>query len=430
MTPARTRAILSGLLVLAVCTVACAASEKVLYAFHGKDGWGPSSVILGAGGGLYGTTMTGGANSCDGNPYGLCGVVFRLARGDDGKWREDVLHDFAGSDGMYPKGALVADKTGNLYGTTVNGGPSCSQLGCGVVFELVREKAGKWIFKVLHNFALTDGANPYAGVIFDSQGDLYGTASSGGNLSACSDEGGCGVVFKLTPDGKGHWTETVVYAFNGSDGGGPMSPVTFDSSGNLYGTTSYGGANRGGTVFELTPEKDGQWSERALHSFSFGTGDGYQPVYGVVFDGTGNFYGTTQFGGTVGGQGWGTAFELTSGKNGKWTETILRSFDRDKLGGGFVSSGLILDGKGNLYGSTGEGGRYSSGVVFRLTLGANGKWGEAVLHSFGQGNDGADPIGGLIFDLAGHLLGVASIGGGTGGSCGQDGCGVVFEITP
>ena len=102
-------------------------------------------------------------------------------------------------------------------------------------------------------------------MIFDSQGNLYGTASSGGNVSACSDEGGCGLVFKLTPDGKGHWTETVVYAFNGNDGGGPMGPVTFDSSGNLYGTTSYGGANRGGTVFKLTP--NGQWSEQALHSF-------------------------------------------------------------------------------------------------------------------------------------------------------------------
>ena len=138
MTPARRRAILSGLLVLAVCTVTWAASEKVLYAFHGKDGWGPTSVILGADGGLYGTTATGGANSCDGNSYGLCGVVFQLARGADGKWREEVLHDFAGSDGMYPNGALVADKAGNLYGTTVNGGSSCSQLGCGVVFELAR----------------------------------------------------------------------------------------------------------------------------------------------------------------------------------------------------------------------------------------------------------------------------------------------------
>jgi len=430
---------LAGLMpILAVAGSALAASEKVLYAFHGEDGWGPTSVILGAEGGLYGTTATGGTNSCDGNPYGLCGVVFQLARGADGKWRETVLHDFGGSDGKYPNGALVADKAGNLYGTTVNGGPSCSQLGCGVVFELVRGKAGKWTFKVLHNFALTDGANPYAGMIFDSRGDLYGTASSGGNVSACSDEGGCGVVFKLAPDGKGHWTETVVYAFNGGDGGGPMGPVTFDSSGNLYGTTSYGGANRGGTVFELTPEKNGQWSEYALHSFSFGTGDGYQPVYGVVFDGAGNIYGTTQFGGTVGEQGWGTAFELTPGKNGKWTEATLHHFDESKLGGGLVSSGLIVDKAGKLYGTTAEGGKYTCpvnapgtcGVAFGLAREADGRWTEAVLHSFGNGKDGAIPGGGLAPEAPGDLFGVTNSGGYVGSPCGQDGCGVVFEITP
>jgi len=416
-------------LILTICVAARAASEKVLYAFHGQDGWGPSSVILGPDRALYGTTGLGGTNSCLGRG---CGVVFRLTRGANGKWHETVLHDFAGKDGEFPSGALVADKSGNLYGTTVDGAPSCSQLGCGVVFELAREKPGKWTFKVLHNFVLTDGANPYAGMIFDSTGNLYGTASSGGNLSACSAEGGCGVVFKLTPDGKGHWTETVVYAFNGSDGGGPMGSVTFDSSGNLYGTTSYGGANGGGTVFELTPGKNGQWSEQVLHSFSFDTRDGYEPVYGVILDSAGNFYGTTQFGGTVGGQGWGTAFRLAPEGGGKWKETILRTFDRDKgPGGGFISSGLILDGKGNLYGTADAGGRYNNcGTAFRLTPRDRGKWDETVLHSFGRGNGGCGPGGGLVFDSSAHLLGVTGIGGYTGYPCGTDGCGVVFEVTP
>jgi uncharacterized repeat protein (TIGR03803 family) len=416
------------LLMLAVASGAWAASEKVLYAFQGTDGNGPVNVIIGPDGALYGTTVEGGTNSCLGQG---CGVVFRLARGADGEWRETVLHDFAGSDGWFPEGGLVADKAGNLYGATVHGGPNgCAGLGCGVVFELARGKAGEWAFKVLHNFALTDGAEPYAGMIFDSKGNLYGTASSGGNISACSDEGGCGVVFKLTAGGKGNWTETVAYAFDGGDGGGPMGPVIFDSSGNLYGTTLYGGANKSGTVFKLTPEGHGQWAEEVLHSFSSYTGDGDEPVYGVTFDALGNVYGTTRFGGTRGEQGWGTAFRLTPEKGGKWKETVLRSFDRAKAGGGFMSSGLIFDAEGNLYGSTGSGGKYSGGAVFKLTPRAKGSWGQTVLHSFGNGSDGSDPIGGLVFDSSGHLLGSASKGGYAEDPCELGGCGVVFEITP
>jgi uncharacterized repeat protein (TIGR03803 family) len=218
-------------------------------------------------------------------------------------------------------------------------------------------------------------------MIFDSRGELYGTASAGGNLSACSNEGGCGVVFKLTPDGKGNWNESTVYAFQGTDGGGPMGSVAFDFSGDLYGTASYGGANKSGTVFKLTLGKNGQWTEEILHSFSYGTMDGDDPTYGVVFDVSGNIYGTTQFGGMGGGyQGWGTAFRLTPAGGGKWKETILHSFDRDKFAGGFVTSGLLLDSSGNLYGTADWGGRYDCtlggglgcGVVFRLTLGGGG----------------------------------------------------------
>lgn len=363
-------------------------------------------------------------------------MVFRLTRGADGKWHETVLHDFAGSDGKYPNGALVADRAGNLYGTTVNGGPTCSQLGCGVVFELVRGNGDKWTFKVLHYFALSDGANPYAGMIFDSKGNLYGTTSTGGNTSACPPEG-CGVAFKLT-EAKGIWTETVVYSFQGKDGAFPYAPLTLDAAGNLFGTTQWGGAYDGGTVFKLSPGKHGQWSEEGLHSFSSDTKDGGQPTYGVIFDSSGNLYGTTPFGGTVGQQGWGTAFKLTPAGGGKWKETILRTFDRAKLGGGYVSSGLILDARGNLYGTTGEGGKYSCpgsgglgcGVVFKLTVGANGRWSEAVLHSFGKGSDGSGPGGDLVSDSGGRLFGVTGIGGYAGDPCGKYGCGVVFEVIP
>ena len=434
------RALLIGLAMAAVlCTTTWAASEKVLYRFHGKDGWTPNSVVLGRDGELYGTTGTGGnaTKSCD---YNGCGVIFRLTRDAGGKWRETVLHRFAGTDGWFPEGMLVADKSGNLYGTTVNGGSTCSQLGCGVVFEVARGKGGKWAFKVLHQFAVTDGANPYAGMIFDSQGNLYGTASSGGNVSACPNEGGCGVVFKLAPDGKGNWTESVLYAFNGDDGGGPSCQLIFDSSGNLYGTTYYGGANGGGTVFELTPGKNGQWSEQVLHSFSYDTGDGDAPISGLAFDRSGNLYGTTINGGTKGQQGWGVAFKLAP-ENGKWKETILHTFDQYKFDGGDPTSRLIFEAAGNLYGTADSGGRYACpgsdglgcGVVFKLTSRTNDKWSETVVHSFGKGNDGSYPGGDLVLDSLGDMFGTTAAGGDFGGVCGNDGgigCGAVFEITP
>jgi len=426
LTHAFIRSITLFAMLAAFCATCWAASEKVLYRFNGTDGNGPANLIIGSDRALYGTTVEGGTNSCLANG---CGVVFRLVLGTDGKWHETVLHDFAGSDGWFPEGPLVADKAGNLYGTTVNGGTTCSQLGCGVVFQLRRASGGKWTYKVLHQFAISDGANPYAGMIFDSRGNLYGTASSGGDTS-CSPPEGCGVVFKLT-DAKGKRTETVVYSFQGSDGAFPYAPLTLDAAGNFYGTTEWGGAYDAGTVFKLSPTKHAQWSEQVLHSFSSDTKDGGQPTYGVTFDSAGDIYGTTQFGGTVGQQGWGTAFRLAPIVGGKYTETVLHSFDRDKgIGGGFLSSGLILDAKGNLYGSAGAGGKYNNcGAAFKLTPQANRKWPETVLHSFGKENDGCDPIGGMVFGSTGRLLGSASLGGLTGGSCGQDGCGVVFEVT-
>jgi uncharacterized repeat protein (TIGR03803 family) len=420
---------------LVFCLTSWATSEKVLYSFHGKDGLAGGSVMLDSDGSLYGTASGGGTGSC---PFPGCGVIFRLEPGADGKWQETVLHDFAGSDGRFPNGTLVADNDGNLYGTTVYGGPNgCSGLGCGVAFELKRGTGGKWTYEILHLFfqQIGDGAQPYAGLIFDSKGNLYGTTSVGGNTSACT--GGCGVVFELSPVGEGQWTETVLYTFQGHDGDGPYGPVTFDSSGNLYGTTIHGGAHGGGTVFKLTPGGQG-WTDAVLHSFNFDTKDGYEPTYGVTFDSKGNLYGTTRFGGTNGGQGWGIAFELTPAGGGSWKETILHTFDRAKFGGGYVTSGLVLDQQGNLYGTTAWGGGYDCpsggglgcGTVFRLTPQADGQWSESVLHSFGKGNDGEFPGGGLARGSTGLLFGVAGQGGYTGDPCGKDGCGAIFEAKP
>jgi uncharacterized repeat protein (TIGR03803 family) len=429
---------LAGLaLILVIASGAWAASEKVLYAFHGTDGCGPTSVIVGADGALYGTTEAAGTTTCSAD--GPSGAVFQLTRGSDGTWTETVLHLFTGSDGSFPNGALVADKAGNLYGTTVYGGSTgCSNRGCGVAFELERGSDGTWAYKILHLFFQKqgDGLQPYAGMTFDSKGNLYGTTSGGGNFNVCT--GGCGVVFELSPDGKGNWIERVLYSFLGKDGAEPLAPLVFGPSGDLYGTTEYGGSDASGVVFKLTPGEGGQWSEEVLHSFSAATKDGDQPTYGLTFDHAGNIYGTTQFGGSKNQEGWGTAFKLTPEKDRKWSETILHRFNRAKFGGGFVYSGLVLDGQANLYGSALEGGKYSCpgsggigcGVVFRLRARANGKWAETVLHSFGKGNDGSGPYGNLVFDSSGHLCGVAPSGGGTGGPCGQYGCGVVFEVKP
>ncbi len=394
----RTVAMLCVLL-LAFRVTSWAASEKVLYAFHGTDGCGPTSVIVGPDGALYGTTVAAGASTCAGDVDS--GAVFQLTLGSDGKWSETVLHYFTGSDGWGPDGPLVADKAGNLYGTTTYGGPNgCSGLGCGVAFELERGSNGKWTFSVLHQFfqVAGDGAQPYAGMIFDSKGNLYGTTSHGGNTSAC--EGGCGVVFELSPAGKGKWKETVLHTFQGKDGYEPLGPITFDSSGNLYGTTEWGGVYGSGTVFELR-QQNGTWGEEVLHAFEGDTGGGDLPAYGLIFDASGNLYSATPFGGTEGMQGWGTAFTLTPTKGGKWKETILHRFNRAKFGGGYVSSGLVLDKSGDLFGTTNWGGKYACpgsgglgcGVVFKLTPHEDGNWIESVLHSFGHNNDGMFPGG-------------------------------------
>lgn len=245
------------------------------------------------------------------------------------------------------------------------------------------------------------------------------------------------MVFELSPDGKGNWTETVLYSFSGSDGAQPLAPLVFDSSGDLYGTTEYGGAFRSGTVFKLS-QRHGQWSENILHSFNEATGDGDEPTYGLTFDRSGNLYGATPTGGSKIEQFWGTAFKLTPAGGGKWKETILHHFNRAKFDGGYVSSGLVLDKSGALYGTAAWGGKYDCalgyglgcGAAFKLTPQEDGKWVESVLHSFGNGDDGIFPGGGLAFDSSGDLFGVTEQGGDTADPCGQEGCGVVFEITP
>jgi uncharacterized repeat protein (TIGR03803 family) len=276
--------------------------------------------------------------------------------------QEKVLHSFAGypTDGQSPGASLIFDAGGNLYGTTPYGGTystDCTS-GCGIVFELTPQAGGDWTEQVLHKFSSngTDGQYPSSGLIFDAAGNLYGATSGGGTY-------GYGTVFELTPTAGGSWTEQVLYSFNSTDGAGP-SGLIFDAAGNLYGATSGGGTYGIGTVFELMPAAGGGWTEQVLHSFAGYPTDGYGPS-GLIFDARGNLYGTTGSGGYSGLciAGCGTVFELkrsVSALGGGWTEQVLHSFDppgQDEDGAG-PTGGLIFDARGNLYGTTITGGPY------------------------------------------------------------------------
>jgi uncharacterized repeat protein (TIGR03803 family) len=284
--------------------------------------------------------------------------------------------------------------------------------------------------KVLHSFNNngTDGYATYTSLTTDAAGNLYGTTHDGGPYSG-------GTVFELSPKAGGGWTETVLYAFsNGTDGAFPSGSLILDTAGNLYGTTSQGnGTYAGGLAFELSPSTSSYWTETVLHVFGNGT-DGSRPSGSLVFDASGNLYGTTVYGGTgdCGGSGpvCGTVFELTSAAGG-WAETVI--YDFSSLADGFNPTGnLILDASGNLFGMTflGGSGAYGNGNVFELKRTRSGSWIKGVLHSFGNvAGDGSNPVGGLIMDSAGNLYGTTSIGG-SATTCGGNGCGTVFELSP
>lgn len=266
---------------------------------------------------------------------------------------------------------------------------------------------------ILHSFTGgSDGGFPQAGLIFDSKGNLYGTTEFGGTGGGFC--GTCGTAFELTPGVSGTWTETVLYAFGStasSDGVFPIGPLIFDGKGNLYGAASQGGALGGGTVFELSPGSSGTWTEKVLYNFTGGADGGFPYGGGLVFDGSGNLYGTTPSGGKY---GFGTVFELIPGATGTWTEKVLHSFTGGNDGAYPYGSTLILDSAGNLYGVAGQGGFHDYGVVFKLTRGSG--WAEKVLYAFPGGAGGSFPEGNLVFDSAGKLYGTALY--------------IVFELTP
>lgn len=325
-------------------------TPRTLHIFRGiPDGEFPSGgVILDAAGNVYGLTNGGGR--------GAAGTVYELVHSANGHYAEKILHHFGqNADGKFPFGALTFDAAGNLYGTTQGGGTNNT----GTVFELLPTALGPWTEKVLYNFNLSgDGADPMVGVIFDSAGNLYGTTGTGGVSDG-------GTAYKLSPQPDGSWTETNLVSF--SHGSEPDGSLTFDKSGNLYGATIYGGAHNLGVVYKLSPQSDGSWTETVLHSFNTNGKDGFNAFTSLVFDAAGNLYGATMSGGSFGGgNGYGTVFELTPQADGTWTESMVFSFNGAD-GEGPSWGGLIFDSAGNLYGASRTGGADGNGTVFKIT---------------------------------------------------------------
>jgi uncharacterized repeat protein (TIGR03803 family) len=430
-------------IVTGLTSSARAQTYATIHSFAGdnqEDGAGPrASLILDGSGNLYGTTFQGGAATCGAGDSG-CGTVFELTPVSGG-WQETILHEFTGKNGELPWASLVSDGT-NLYGTTWQGGTlsACTGNGngCGVVFKLSPSATG-WQETVLHIFSGgKDGANPRAGLILDASGNLYGTTSQGGIAADCGGNG-CGVVFELSPFSGGGWAEKEIHSFTGgSDGSNPWAGLIFDADGNLYGTTSAGGSSSGvGVVFELKPISGGGWKETVLHTFS-SQAKGYAPAAGVVFDSHGNLYGTTSGGGVTTGDcgidGCGVVFKLSpDASTGGWAETVIHAFEGTR-DGAIPDAGLILDSAGNLYGTTQQGGLLTGGcnfnrcgVVFEFSPTATG-WKETVLHDFiGTTADGALPEAGLVLDsTTGNLYGTTT----QDGTSSPDGGGTAFEITP
>jgi uncharacterized repeat protein (TIGR03803 family) len=387
-----------------------------LYSFTTKSGIHPDgSFIEGADGVLYGTTTTKAA--------GGFGSVYSLTPPTKGtSWTITVLYAFqGGKDGSEPEGALVADSSGALYGTTNLGG---SARKWGTVFKLTPPaKGGKsWTETVLYSFlGKSDGGNPEAGLLRGSDGTLYGTTYLGGSQDGLS---GFGTVFKLAPpaNGKTAWTQTVLHTFQGSDGANPRAALIADATGALYGTTPVGGGNSGGnsgygTVFKMTPPPQGetQWTESVLYAFT-GNADGSYPAASVTFDQSGNLFGdvppNTGY--------YGEVYELSppTGGNTTWTESII-------FGGptaGTIGAGVIFGSDGDLYGI---GDLYGSGAyVFQLTPPAGGQnaWTEDSIYYFEPGSS-AEPATPLLLTNAGGLAGTSEFGG-------PKNRGLAYQVTP
>lgn len=398
----RSAAIITLFLVLSLYTWA-QAPGRVLHPFGGRPDCGPlahAALLAGTGGHLFGSTDLGGTAGM--------GCIFEISLTPTG-WTESVLHSFSGSDGNGPVAPLISDVAGNLYGTTVDGGAYDG----GVAFELSPAGGGVWTETVLYNFGNgDDAANPECNLIFDHEGNLYGTSGGGGPHNT-------GTVFRLAPS-QGGWVESVLYGFqdgiNGPGGAFPAGGLVMDRVGRLYGVTSSGGEYGSGSAYELVLE-NGTYKERVIYSFGAA---GVAPNSELTMDRNGNLFGTTSFGGNSFS---GTVFELTKNASGAWSEQTLQSME---VQNGVSPNGpVVFDKAGNLYATAFTGGSNDMGSIFMLSPSKNGQWIETVLHrfdfTFPNGVDGEHPQAGVIV-VDGRIFGTTTLGG-----IYDDG--IVFEIT-
>lgn len=440
---------------LSLTTAASAQTETVMYSFTGaSDGSVPNAnMIADSAGNYYGTAFWGGSyNSTYGCQYYGCGTVFELSPNGLGGWTYNVIYTFTGgADGGDPAGALVFDGSGNLYGTTYQGGvPSsdCQSLpvGCGVVFELSPSGSGPWTQKTLYSFlGGNDGEFSEAALVFDGAGNLYGTTPLGGAKKECNIYG-CGELFKLAPNGSGGWTYSIIHSFsNGKDGGRPESAPTLDSAGDIFVTTTQGGGATAcgeggcGTIVEFIPNGSGGYTGKLLHAFQGGR-EGQTPEAGLVLDASGNLYGAALEGGYEQGScktvtGCGLIYQL-SPVTGGYKATIIYTFLGRADGYAPVST-LTLDSSGNLYGTSyggpagvGDCG-FPCGAIYKLTHGTGGSWTQSVVYAFTGGAGGDIMQAGVTLNAAGDIFGTTVGGGVENGTnaCGN-GCGVAYEMVP
>ncbi len=409
--------------VVAAMTIGVPAAQaqtfSVIHSFTGgSDGSNPASGLTpDSAGNFYGATGLGGHSSeyCG----STCGMVFKFSRGGSG-WIYSPLYLFPGQDGGAGGGPLTFGPDGGLYGVggddvySLQPPPTrCSSFLC------------QWNSSLLYTFCC--GSDTPGGMTFDQAGNMYGAAEYGGNIHDCSGGLGCGYIYRMAKVGSG-WTFSIIYGFQGgSYGARPFSHLVFDAAGNLYGTTSglFGGGGYG-NVFKLTPTESGYWNETVLYTFTGGS-DGKFPMAGVIMDSAGNLYGATSQGGTNNG---GTIFELTASSG--YTFNLLYSLSASLTYTYGVNNSMVMDSAGNLYGTTAQDGAYNLGNVFKLTRG-DGGWGYTSLHDFVGGSDGAYPVGSLSIDGQGTLFGAAEAGGSTGANCDENfsyQCGVLFQIAP
>jgi uncharacterized repeat protein (TIGR03803 family) len=388
-------------LVLVSSYAANAQTETVLYKFTGtRDENNSSATLVANGGKLYGTIPFGGTGY---------GIVYELSPNGSGGWNETTIHTFnpAGGDGYSPA-YLTTDGKGNLFGTTYLGGANER----GVLYEL--SPAGdQWVETILFSFGVgSAGVVPFGNLIIDSAGNIFGTDNI---ITTEWTE----AVYEASPSNG--YVPNPIYNLSFVTATGGNGGLAMDASGNIFGISVQGFLPQIAIAFELSPNGSGGWNSKTLYTFP----NRIEPESPPTLDKLGRIYGTTIIGGDNNN---GTVYRLAPDSKGQWKLHILYSFKGGKADGSGPYAGVVFDASGNMYGTTSGGGEHNSGTIFELSPVGNGSYQEKILWSFNFA-DGYQPLSGVLRDSAGNLFGVTQTGGDKG--CGAfQGCGLAFELTP